>query len=156
MEAAGNPLPTEGTVFVSVAREDRPRVLDSVKQLAKVGFMLVATEGTANELRAAGLDVTTVYKLSERRSPDAIDLLRRGDVHLIVNTPSRELEAPQRRDGYAMRRVAVECQIPFLATVEAAQVAVGAIAAKKALGGKPFPARSLQEYASAGKLTASR
>jgi carbamoyl-phosphate synthase large subunit len=154
MEAAGNPLPTKGTVFVSVAREDRPRVLDSVKQLAKVGFKLVATEGTANELRAAGLDVTTVYKLSDRKSPDAIDLLRRGDIHLIVNTPSREMEGPQRRDGYAMRRVAVECQIPFLATVEAAQVAVGAIAAKTALGGKPFPARSLQDYASAGKLAA--
>jgi carbamoyl-phosphate synthase large subunit len=147
MEAAGNPLPTEGTVFVSVAREDRERVLDSVKQLAKVGFKLVATEGTANDLRAAGLEVTTVYKLSERKSPDAIDLLRRGQVHLIVNTPSRVLEGPQKRDGFQMRRVAVECQIPFLATIEAAQVAVGAIAAKKALAGKPFPPKSLQEYA---------
>jgi carbamoyl-phosphate synthase large subunit len=156
MEAAGNPLPTEGTVFVSVAREDRPRVLDSVKKLAQLGFRLVATEGTANELRAAGLEVTTVYKLSERRSPDAIDLLRRGEVHLIVNTPSRELEAPQRRDGYAMRRVAVECQIPFLATIEAAQVAVGAIEAKRKLGGHAFPVRSLQDYAGAAKKVAAR
>jgi carbamoyl-phosphate synthase large subunit len=154
MEAAGNPLPVEGTVFVSVAREDRPRVLESVKRLAEVGFRLVATAGTAAELRAAGLEVTTVYKLSERQSPDAIDLLRRGEVHLIINTPGREMEAPQKRDGFAMRRVAVECQIPFLATVEAAQVAVGAIAAKRALGGKPFPPRSLQEYAGAAKVAA--
>jgi carbamoyl-phosphate synthase large subunit len=151
MEAAGNPLPTEGTVFVSVAKEDRSRVLDSVKRLAEVGFKLVATEGTANDLRAAGLEVTTVYKVSERKSPDAIDLLRRGEIDLIINTPSRDLEAPQKRDGFQMRRVAVEGQIPFLATIEAAQVAVGAIAAKKQLAGKPFPVRSLQEYAASGK-----
>ncbi|MHB1261542.1 MAG: carbamoyl-phosphate synthase large subunit, partial [Thermoplasmatota archaeon] len=130
---------------------DRSRVLDSVKQLAQVGFKLVATEGTAADLRAAGLEVTTVYKVSERKSPDAIDLLRRGEIDLIINTPSRDLEAPQKRDGFQMRRVAVECQIPFLATIEAAQVAVGAIAAKKQLGGKPFPVRSLQDYAAAGK-----
>jgi carbamoyl-phosphate synthase large subunit len=61
------------------------------------------------------------------------------------------MEGPQKRDGFAMRRVAVEMQIPFLATIEAAQVAVGAIAAKKALGGKPYQVRSLQEYAAAGK-----
>ncbi|HJQ92701.1 MAG TPA: carbamoyl-phosphate synthase large subunit, partial [Candidatus Thermoplasmatota archaeon] len=153
MEAAGNPLPIEGTVFVSVAREDRARVLDSVKRLGQLGFKLFATEGTANDLRAAGLEVTTVYKLSDRKSPDAIDLLRRGEIDLIVNTPSRDLEAPQKRDGFQMRRVAVECQIPFLATIEAAQVAVGAIAAKRSLEVTPFPVRSLQDYAKAGKAT---
>ena len=151
MEAAGNSLPTEGTVFISVSREDRPRVMEAIKRLSALGFQLVATKGTAADVRAAGLEVTTVYKLSERASPDAIDLLRQGKVQLIINTPSRDMEAPQKRDGFAMRRVAVECQIPFLATVEAAQVAVGAIAAKKALGGKPYQVRSLQEYAAAGK-----
>ncbi|MFA5943299.1 MAG: carbamoyl-phosphate synthase large subunit [Candidatus Thermoplasmatota archaeon] len=156
MEAAGNPLPTQGTVFISVAREDRSRVLESVKKLAQLGFKLFATEGTANDLRAAGLEVTTVYKLSDRKSPDAIDLLRRGEVQLIINTPSRDLEAPQKRDGFQMRRVAVECQIPFLATIEAAQVAVGAIAAKRQLAGKPFPVRSLQDYAKAGKAVPAR
>ncbi|MEA3137444.1 MAG: carbamoyl-phosphate synthase large subunit, partial [Thermoplasmata archaeon] len=156
MEAAGNPLPVEGTVFISVAREDRSRVLDSVKRLGQLGFKLFATEGTANDLRAAGLEVTTVYKVSERKSPDAIDLLRRGEIDLIINTPSRDLEAPQKRDGFQMRRVAVECQIPFLATIEAAQAAVGAIAAKRSLAGKPFPVRSLQDYASAGKAVAAR
>ncbi len=147
MEAAGNTLPTKGTVFISVAKEDRARVLASVQRLAMAGFKLVATDGTSRDLRAAGLDVTTVYKVSERRAPDAIDLLRKGEVHLIINTPSRDLEAPQKRDGFQMRRVAVECQIPFLATVEAAQVAVGAIEAKIGLKGKPYPVSSLQEYA---------
>jgi carbamoyl-phosphate synthase large subunit len=156
MEAAGNPLPTEGTVFISVAGEDRPRVLDSVRRLAQLGFKLVATGGTAADLRAAGLDVTTVYKVSEKQSPDAIDLLRRGQVQLIINTPSRSMEGPQRRDGYQMRRVAVEAQIPFLATIEAAQAAVGAIAAKRQLAGKPFPVKSLQDYAASGKVVPAR
>jgi len=150
MEAAGNVLPTEGTVFISVAKLDRPRILGTCEQLAKMGFELVATKGTAADLRAAGLQVTTVYKVSEKMSPDAIDLIRQGKVHLIINTPSFEMEGPQRRDGFQMRRVAVECQIPFLATVEAAQVAVQAIVAKRRLDGK-FTVNSLQEYAAAAK-----
>ncbi|MES2154242.1 MAG: carbamoyl-phosphate synthase large subunit [bacterium] len=153
MEAAGNPLPTEGTVFVSLAKEDRPRIMDAVKAIAALGFELVATKGTAADLRAEGLEVTTVYKVSERMAPDAIDLIRQGKVQLIINTPSREMEGPQRRDGFQMRRVAVECQVPFLATVEAAQAAVGAIAAKRAVGGK-FSVQSLQDYAKAGKAMA--
>ncbi|MEA3144271.1 MAG: carbamoyl-phosphate synthase large subunit [Thermoplasmata archaeon] len=155
MEAAGNKLPTEGTVFVSLAKPDRPRALDAVRQLAKLGFKLVATEGTAADLRAAGLEVTTVYKLSDRKSPDAIDLIRRGEVSLIINTPSELMEGPQKRDGFAMRRVAVEGQVPFLATVEAAQVAASAIAAKRAVAGK-FGVQSLQGYAEATRLAVAR
>jgi len=151
MEAAGNKLPTQGTVFVSVARPDRSRILAAVQQLASLGFELVATEGTAADLRAAGLTVTTVYKLSDRKSPDAIDLIRQGKVSLIINTPSELMEGPQKRDGFQMRRVAVEGQVPFLATVEAAQVAVQAIAAKRRLDGK-FDVRSLQEYAAASAV----
>ncbi len=145
MEAAMNPLPTEGTVFVSVAKQDRPRILDIMRRLAALGFDIVATEGTAHDLRAAGLDVTTVYKLSERKSPDAIDLIKDGRIQLIINTPSELMEAPQMRDGYQMRRAAVEGEVPFLATVEAADAAVGAIVAKRAVKGK-FPVRSLQSY----------
>ncbi|HUR62048.1 MAG TPA: carbamoyl-phosphate synthase large subunit [Candidatus Thermoplasmatota archaeon] len=148
MEAAGNKLPTQGTVFVSLAKPDRPRALEAVRQLASLGFELVATEGTAADLRAAGLAVTTVYKLSDRKSPDAIDLIRQGKVHLIINTPSDQMEGPQKRDGYQMRRVAVEGQVPFLATVEAAQVAAQAIAAKRRLAGR-FEVQSLQDYAAA-------
>ncbi len=149
MEAAGNPLPTEGTVFVSVAKRDRIRILDTARSLSGMGFKLVATDGTAQDLREAGLHVTTVHKVHERRSPDAIDLIRRGEVHLIINTPGEAMESPQQRDGYQMRRVAVEGQVPFLATVEAARAAVAAIAAKQALAGNPFAVRNLQDYAAA-------
>ncbi len=146
MEAAGNPLPTAGTVFISVAKPHRARILASAQALVEQGFSLVATEGTAADLRDAGLEVTTVYKVSERKSPDAIDLIKQDKVQLIINTPSDSMEAPQFRDGYQMRRVAVEHEIPFLATVEAAEAAVGAIKAKRSLDGL-FPVQSLQEYA---------
>jgi carbamoyl-phosphate synthase large subunit len=146
MDAAGNALPTQGTVFVSVTKLDRARIVGTVREFARLGFQVVATKGTAGDLRDAGLEVTTVYKVSDKQSPDAIDLIRQGKVHLIINTPSESMEGPQKRDGFQMRRVAVECQIPFLATVEAAQVAVQAIAAKRRLEGK-YTVKSLQEYA---------
>jgi carbamoyl-phosphate synthase large subunit len=150
MEAAGNTLPTEGTVFVSVTRLDRPRILGTVEHLSKMGFDIVATKGTAADLAAAGIPVTVVYKVSDRQAPDAIDLIRQGKVQLIINTPSADMEGPQKRDGYQMRRVAVECQVPFLATVEAAQIAAQAIVAKRRLEGR-FEVHSLQEYAGAGR-----
>ncbi len=145
MEGAMNPLPMEGTVFVSVAKQDRPRVLDIARRLAALGFNLVATEGTAADLGDAGLDVTTVYKLSEKKSPDAIDLIKTKGIQLIINTPGEAMESPQKRDGYQMRRAAVEGEVPFLATIEAAEAAVSAIVAKRAVKGR-FPVRSLQEY----------
>jgi carbamoyl-phosphate synthase large subunit len=150
MEAAGNPLPTEGVVFISVAKGDRERLVPIARDLAAQGFRLVATEGTAADLLAAGIATMTVYKVSERKAPDAIDLIKQGKVHLIINTPSEHMESPQKRDGYAMRRVAVEHEITFLATVEAAEVAVQAIRAKREAGGA-FPVRSLQEYAALSK-----
>ncbi len=155
MEAAGNPLPTTGTVFISVAKRDRPRIAPVAQALADAGFQIVATDGTANDLRAAGMEATTVYKVADKQAPDAIDLIRRGQVHLIINTPSEHMEAPQKRDGFAMRRVAVECQIPFLATVEAAEAAVAAVRAKAACKGI-FPVASLQEYAARRPANAAK
>ncbi len=148
MDAAGNALPTEGTVFVSVAKRDRERIIPVARDLAAQGFNIVATEGTAAELEAAGVDATVVYKVSERKAPDAIDLIKRKQIQLIINTPGEIMEAPQMRDGYAMRRVAVEHEVPFVATAEAADIVVRAILAKRAAGGH-FPVRSLQDYAAA-------
>lgn len=148
MEAAGNPLPTEGTVFFSVTKADRRRIVPIARKLVALGFELMATEGTGADLADEGLHGMTVYKVHERKAPDAIDLIKSGKVDLIINTPSDLMESPQQRDGYAMRRVAVEHEIPFLATVEAAEVAVDAIMAKRALKGK-FPVKSLQAYAAA-------
>ena len=125
MLAAGNPLPTHGAVYVTVRDEDKPTILPVVERLARIGLRIFATRGTAQFLRENGVDVTTVYRISENESPDALGLMRRGEIRLVINTPTNSTGA--RRDGYMMRRLAVDLNIPFIATVQAAEAAVQAI-----------------------------
>ncbi|HEX9816832.1 MAG TPA: ATP-grasp domain-containing protein, partial [Candidatus Thermoplasmatota archaeon] len=143
MEAAGNRLPADGSVFLSVRDEDKRRILPIASELVDLGFKLYATRGTAQYLKEFGVACEMVYKVGEKGSPDAIDLLRRGEIKLIINTPSDSMEAPARRDGYMMRRVATDLQVPFLATLEAARAAVGAISALRT---GEVSIKSLQEY----------
>jgi len=125
MLAAGNPLPTQGAVYVTVRDEDKPTILPVAERLARIGLRNFATRGTAQFLREHGVDATTVYRISENESPDALGLMRRGEIRLVINTPTNSTGA--RRDGYMMRRLAVDLNIPFIATVQAAQAAVQAI-----------------------------
>jgi carbamoyl-phosphate synthase large subunit len=143
MQSAGIRLPTEGTVFFSVRDEDKERILPIASQLADLGLSLVATKGTASYLRDFGVPVQTVWKVYEKGNPDALDLLRRGVIKLLINTASDQFEAPERRDGYMMRRVATELQVPFIANIAAAQAAASAITALKR--GK-VTTNSLTEY----------
>src|SRR2546426_637009 len=125
MLAAGNPLPTQGAVYVTVRDEDKPTILPVVERLARIGLRIFATRGTAQFLRENDVDATTVYRISENESPDALGLMRRGEIRLVINTPTNSTGA--RRDGYMMRRLAVDLNIPFIATVQAAGAAVQAI-----------------------------
>lgn len=143
MEAAGNRLPREGAVFLSVRDADKRKILPVASELVDLGFKLYATRGTAQHLKEFGIAAEMVHKVGQKGSPDAIDLMRRGAIQLIINTPSENLEAPARRDGYMMRRVATDLQIPFLATIEAARAAVGAI---NSLRQGDVVIKSLQEY----------
>jgi len=141
MLAAGNPLPTQGAVYVTVRDEDKPTILPVVERLARIGLRIFATRGTAQYLRENGVDVTTVYRISENESPDALGLMRRGEIRLVINTPTNSTGA--RRDGYMMRRLAVDLNIPFIATVQAAEAAVQAIEESSAGDLAVVP---LQEY----------
>src|SRR5207245_2789470 len=125
MLAAGNPLPTQGAVYVTVRDEDKPTILPVVQRLVRIGLRIFATRGTAQFLRENGVDATTVYRISENEFPDALGLMRRGEIRLVINTPTNSTGA--RRDGYMMRRLAVDLNIPFIATVQAAEAAVQAI-----------------------------
>ncbi|MDD5503397.1 MAG: carbamoyl-phosphate synthase large subunit, partial [Candidatus Thermoplasmatota archaeon] len=133
MVASGNPLPLKGTVYFSVRDEDKPKILDMAWSLKEMGFKIVASAGTAAFLKSNGVEVSLVHKLSEHTSPDAIDLMRKGEIKLVVNTPKDEPEygMESRKDGYQMRRLAVDMGIPFITTISAAKAAVGAIAAAK-------------------------
>ncbi len=120
--ASGQRLPKKGNVYISVADADKQTAAKLAKRLRAVGMGVYATKGTADLLRSRGMDVTTVYRIGEKMVPDAFSLMRAGDVQLIINTPTEASGA--RRDGYMMRRLAVELEIPMFTTIQGASAAV--------------------------------
>ncbi|MCL2142884.1 MAG: carbamoyl-phosphate synthase large subunit [Methanomassiliicoccaceae archaeon] len=139
--AAGYKLPKSGGVYITVNDTDKSRILDAVRSLRKMGFAIYATKGTSTYLRENGVETTTVFRVSDNQNPNAIGLMREGKINLIINTPS--LHSGARRDGYMMRRLAVELEIPFLTSVNGAVAAVGAI---KNASGKELKARSMRDF----------
>ena len=125
LTGAGHKLPTGGGVYFTVNDTDKPKILQAAKDLKEMGFTIYATKGTSTYLRENGVSTNTVFLVSERRPPDAIGMMRRGEINLIVNTPTES--SGSRRDGYVMRRLAVELEIPFMTTAQGANAAVGAI-----------------------------
>src|SRR5262245_9011180 len=138
--SAGAPLPTSGKVFLSVKNRDKRALLPIAKRLAEMGFTLVATAGTAKLLALQGMDVETVYKVAEGYRPNVVDLMKRGDIALVFNTPE---DGRARKDSSLLRRTAVTQNIPYYTTVDGAQAAVGGI---EALLKGEIGVRSLQEY----------
>ena len=138
--SAGSPLPTSGKVFVSVKNRDKRAVLQISKRLAEMGFSLVATVGTAKLLQRQGMVVETVYKVNESYRPNIVDLMKRGEIALVFNTPE---DGRARRDSYLIRRTAVTQNIPYYTTVDGAQAAIGGI---EALLKGEISVKPLQEY----------
>jgi carbamoyl-phosphate synthase large subunit len=137
--AAGHGLPTRGGAFLSVNDFDKARAIPIARRLREIGFKLLATRGTAQALRQAGLAVQTVFKVHEGR-PDVIDHLLNGDIQMIINTP---LGKASRFDEHAIGRNAINRNIPCLTTLSAAAAAVEGI---KALQEHRLGVKSLQEY----------
>jgi carbamoyl-phosphate synthase large subunit len=129
--AAGRPLPTSGTAFLSVRDEDKPGVVPIAAALAGLGFELTATEGTARTLRAAGLEVAEVAKVADAGEDEetVVDLVRRGRCDLVVNTPQG---GGARADGYLIREAALVAKVPCITTISGAAAAVHAIANARA------------------------
>jgi carbamoyl-phosphate synthase large subunit len=123
--AAGQKLPTKGTVFISVTDHDKPQVADVARKFADMGFHLVATAGTADLIERAGMTVERVYKVKEGR-PNVVDLIKGERMQLVINTP-HGLEPWF--DEQAIRRAAVNARIPTITTLAAARAAAEGIAA---------------------------
>jgi carbamoyl-phosphate synthase large subunit len=127
--AAGRPLPTTGTVFLSVRDADKPSLVPVAAALAGLGFRLVATNGTAATLEAAGLEIERVRKVTEEGlGATVVDLVRRGRCDLVINTPQGR---GARTDGYAIREAAMVNRVPCITTVSGAAAAVHAIASAR-------------------------
>ena len=112
-------------MYVSVADQDKHILAELAARLVKMGFGIYATKGTAAALREVGVEATTVYRISEKETPDAIAVMRKGLVNMVINTPTEA--SGVRRDGYMMRRLAVELEIPMFTTIKGARAAVTAM-----------------------------
>jgi carbamoyl-phosphate synthase large subunit len=138
-------LPTQGTVFVSLADRDKVHGVESVRRLSEAGFRILATGGTAAALRDVGVPVDVVRKQHEGRGPQGepttVDAILGGEVDLIVNTP---YGVGPRVDGYEIRTAAVVKGIASITTVQGLAAAVAGIESMRA--GAPG-VRSLQEHA---------
>ena len=123
--AAGQKLPTQGAIFISVTDHDKAHVAPVARKFVDMGFKLVATAGTADVIEAAGMNVERVYKVKEGR-PNVVDFIKGQRIQLIVNTPTG-LEPWF--DEKAIRRAAVTARIPTITTLAAARAAAEGIEA---------------------------
>jgi len=129
--AAGVPLPDRGTVFITVTDSDKAGAFFIAQSLHECGFGIVATRGTADAISRMGVPVQPINKIAEG-SPHVLDWIERGDVDLVVNTPTG---VGARTDGYEIRRAAVAHGIPCLTTLAAGISAARAIASAHRNGG---------------------
>ena len=140
--AAFGELPTEGTVFVSVANRDKRTLIFPIQRLAYMGYTIVATDGTAQMLRRNGVECEVATKVSEAEEgqESIVDAILSGKVDLILNTPAGSAGA--RHDGYDIRAAAVSVGVPLVTTVQGVTAAVQGI---EALRRGDLKVRALQE-----------
>ena len=140
--AAFGELPTEGTVFVSVANRDKRTLIFPIQRLAYMGYTIVATAGTAQMLRRNGVECEVAVKVSEAEEgqESIVDAILAGKVDLILNTPAGSAGA--RHDGYDIRAAAVSVGVPLVTTVQGVTAAVQGI---EALRQGDLKVRALQE-----------
>ncbi len=136
-EAAGNPLPLAGAVFLSLS--DKSGLENIVRPLVAAGFTFIATSGTSRALNALGVDNRRIKKQKEGR-PNAIDLVLNGEIDLVINLPG---DARAHEDSLYIRRAALDNGIPYFTTLPGAQAAAAAIAALRQSG---VTLQAIQDY----------
>jgi carbamoyl-phosphate synthase large subunit len=139
MTAAGLELPQTGTAFISVNEGDKGQAVVLARRLSRLGFDLMATVGTAARLREVGLECATVFKVNEGR-PNVADHIKQGDVALVINTP---LGRASHYDEQAIRRAALQYNVPCVTTMTGAQALVEALASR--MDAKETSVYALQE-----------
>jgi carbamoyl-phosphate synthase large subunit len=135
----GARLPKSGTVFVSVRDGDKPKVLEPLKTLRKLGFEVIATSGTQRYLNEHGVEATKVNKVAEGR-PHVVDAIKNGQVQLVFNTVEG---ATALADSRPLRRAALLHKVPYYTTLSGAVAAAQGI---KAYLGDDLEVRTLQSY----------
>ncbi len=124
---ADNSLPLSGNVFMSIRDEDKPLIVKVAKKMQDAGLHLVGTRGTAMFLSKNGIKMEVIKKVSEGE-PNIVDLVHNKEVNLIINTPTSKQTV---KDGFQIRRAAVDFKVPYITTIQAALAAADAIEAMK-------------------------
>ena len=138
--AAFNPLPTEGTVFLSVSDRDKERAVSVARALHEIGFRIVSTGGTLAKLAAAGIPASRVYKVLEQARPNIIDMMKNNEIHFLINTPATH---ESRADEILIRSTAIAQKISYATNMSAAEATVKAI---RSLKERELTVKSIQEY----------
>jgi carbamoyl-phosphate synthase large subunit len=137
---AGNTLPNDGRVFISVNDSDKNEItLEIVRGYVELGFSLVATAGTAKFLNDHGVKTDKIFKVDEGR-PNVVDLIKNKQIQLVINTPLGEVS---RYDEYAIGWAALEHKVSFITTLSAAATALKGIESQRQ--GR-WTVKSVQEY----------
>ncbi|MCM2283609.1 MAG: carbamoyl-phosphate synthase large subunit [Desulfobacula sp.] len=137
--AAGQKLPTQGTVFISVQDKDKDKALPIVKKFHGMGFTIMATRGTAQFLEENDIPTKIVKKVSAGR-PHVVDAVTNNEIQLILNTGA---SSQTQRDGYEIRRAAIKYKIPYATTTDGARAICSAI---EALKKETLSVRTIQDY----------
>src|SRR5687767_7774537 len=148
MTSAGITLPTSGTAFISVNHADKGQAVLLARRLVRLGFKLMATQGTAARLREVGLDVEEVFKVNEGR-PNIVDHIKQRYVALIINTPLGRIS---HRDEKEIRHAALQYNVPCVTTMTGARAIVEAIGAQSS---NQTTVHSLQELHALRSLAAA-
>ncbi|ATW28480.1 carbamoyl phosphate synthase large subunit [Candidatus Formimonas warabiya] len=147
MVAAGADIPTSGSILATIADKDKGEAIPLLRAFRELGFTLLATSGTAAVLEKAGLKVERVNKLAEG-SPHIVDLIRSNRIHFVVNTLTKG-KSPE-RDGFKIRRAAVEMGIPCLTSLDTTRVILYVL--RSLSKGEQFRLVPLQEYRMQGRI----
>jgi carbamoyl-phosphate synthase large subunit len=137
--AAGNKLPMTGTVFMSIRDTDKAHTVRIAKKMQEAGLHILGTRGTAQYLSENGIKIEVINKVSEG-SPNVVDLVHDKKVDLIINTPTSKQAV---KDGFQIRRAAVDFGVPYITTIQAALAAADAI---EAMNKGDITIKSLGEY----------
>jgi carbamoyl-phosphate synthase large subunit len=138
-QGAGQRVPLEGTVFISVMDADKHAVEPIAREFLRLGFSIISTGGTCAYLNERGLNVERVNKLDQGR-PHVEDAIKNGQVHLVINTGSGDTPS---KDGYVIRRAALKYGLPYVTTIAGAMAVSKAVAAFKSTDVK---VQCVQEY----------
>ena len=151
MAASGIDVPLRGSIIATIADQDKTESLPILRGFYEMGFKIYATKGTARFLRENKIDAVEVHKISEGKSPNLLELIQSGSIHLLINTMSKDKRSEM--EAAVIRKTSVQHSIPCLTSLDTAQALLLALTAKRA--GRDFECLTIDQYLISGEIVVS-